>query len=140
MSSRVGTAIPASRSTAWSSAGVGFMRSIQTAFSGSATRSARATFFSEVSEGTYADNMKDSGAGDAAYQQDLARFWQALHDGHMPALHICGDRRAATWRWFGAAAALPKNQPKPTELAVKKTQPAFRSAARASKLWNCGRL
>src|SRR6267378_1597508 len=82
MSSRVGTAIPASRSTAWSSAGVGFTRSIQTAFSGNATRSAGATFFSEVSEGANTDNMKNSGAGYASTQQDLARFWQALHEGH----------------------------------------------------------
>src|SRR5712675_1307089 len=91
MSSRVGTAIPASRSTAWSSSGVGFTRSIQTAFSGNATRSAGATFFSEVSEGTNTDNMKNSGAGYASTQQDLARFWQALHDGLWPAIHICGS-------------------------------------------------
>jgi hypothetical protein len=44
------------------------------------------------------------------------------------------------WRWFGGAVALPKNQPKTTEFAVKKTQAASRSAAQASKLWNCDQL
>ena len=61
MSSRVGTAIPASRSTAWSSSAVGFTRSIQTAFSGNAARSGTGSFFREDSEGTYTDSMGNSG-------------------------------------------------------------------------------
>ena len=63
MSSRVGTAIPASRSTALSSAAVGFTRSIQTAVSGSAARSAAATFFSEDSEGTNTATWGTPGLG-----------------------------------------------------------------------------
>src|SRR5450631_2315017 len=61
MSSRVGTAIPARRSTALSSAAVGFSRSIQTALSGRAARSAAASFFSEVAEGMKTDSMEDLG-------------------------------------------------------------------------------
>src|ERR1700730_10254416 len=80
MSSRVGTAIPASRSTALSSAAVGFTRSIQTPPSGKTSRSVTAAFFREVSEGTNTENMKDSRQDRPANQQDLARFWQAFHD------------------------------------------------------------
>src|SRR5712671_2639164 len=80
MSSRVGTAIPASRSTALSSAAVGFTRSIQTAPSGKTPRSVTAAFFREVSEGTNTENMEDSGQDRPLNQQDLARFWQAFHD------------------------------------------------------------
>jgi hypothetical protein len=80
MSSRVGTAIPASRSTAWSSVAVGLTRSIQTAFSGSAARSGAATFFNEDSAGTNTENMENSGTGQVTHPTDLARFWQALHD------------------------------------------------------------
>ena len=61
MSSRVGTAMPASRSTALSSSGLGLTRSIQTAFSGNAARSAATAFFREKSEGTYTENMSNSG-------------------------------------------------------------------------------
>src|ERR1700722_2735479 len=60
MSSRVGTAIPASPSTAWSSSAVGLTMSIQTALCGSAARSGEAIFFSEESEGTNTENMEDS--------------------------------------------------------------------------------
>src|SRR5258706_4081578 len=101
MSSRVGTAIPASRSTARSSSAVGFTRSIQTAFSGNASASAKSTFFREDSEGTYTDNMRELRNGAAGLvstrllhasrysfrwknamgtQQDQTRFWQALDD------------------------------------------------------------
>jgi hypothetical protein len=58
MSSRVGTAIPAKRSTALSSAVVGFTRSIQTAVSGRAARSLTLVFFREASTGTNTENMK----------------------------------------------------------------------------------
>src|SRR5258708_14967310 len=78
MSSRVGTAIPASRSTARSSAAVGLTRSIQTAVSGSAERSAATAFFSEASAGMNTDNMGTPGLG-ASTQQDMPRLWQALH-------------------------------------------------------------
>src|SRR5882724_3636421 len=80
MSSRVGTAIPASRSTALSSAGVGFTRSIQTAPSGKVARSVTTAFFRQDSEGTNTENMKDSGPDSQFNQQDLARFWQGFHD------------------------------------------------------------
>src|SRR5689334_11352783 len=59
MSSRVGMATPASRSTARSSAWVGLTRSIQTAFSGSAAASAIATFLSAPSQGTKTENIRE---------------------------------------------------------------------------------
>src|SRR6185437_15838513 len=58
MSSRVGTAMPASRSTARSSSGVGLTRSTHTAVSGRDARSTEATFFSEASQGTYTESIK----------------------------------------------------------------------------------
>src|ERR1700761_4207648 len=61
MSSRVGTAIPASRSTALSSAAVGFTRSIQTALSGRCSSSVMVAFFSDDSVGTNTENMQNSG-------------------------------------------------------------------------------
>ena len=63
MSSRVGTAIPASRSTPRSSSIVGFNRSIQTALSGNAAGSAAGSFFRVDSEGTNTENMGNSGTG-----------------------------------------------------------------------------
>src|SRR5215204_7402341 len=63
MSSRVGTAIPASRSTARSSSSVGFNRSIQTALSGNAAGSVAGSFLREDSEGTNTENMGNSGTG-----------------------------------------------------------------------------
>src|SRR5436190_22105325 len=63
MSSRVGTAIPASRSTALSSSAVGLTRSIQTAVSGSEARSTATAFLSEKSEGTKTENILNSGTG-----------------------------------------------------------------------------
>src|SRR4030088_1213112 len=80
MSSRVGTAISASRSTALSSAAVGLTRSIHTAFPGNAFTSSAGTFFSEDSEGTNTDNMEDSSPQNIPTQQELARFWQAVRD------------------------------------------------------------
>src|ERR1700679_2499353 len=105
MSSRVGTAMPANPSTAWSSSAVGLTMSIQTALCGSAARSGEAIFFSEESEGTNTENMENSRtrheqqeqAGDPT-QQDLARFWQALHD-RPP--RICGGSMATTRLRFG---------------------------------------
>src|SRR6266540_826999 len=75
MSSRVGTAIPASRSTPRSSSIVGFNRSIQTALSGNAAGSAAGSFFRVDSEGTNTENMGNSGTG----RQSLvsARFLDA---------------------------------------------------------------
>jgi hypothetical protein len=70
MSSRVGTAMPASPSTALSSAAVGLTMSIQTALSGSAARSMAVAFFREDSEGTNTANMKGLRTGQAPYQQD----------------------------------------------------------------------
>ena len=61
MSSLVGTAMPASPSTAWSSSAVGLIMSIQTAVSGNALRSTEVAFFSEESEGTNTENMGISG-------------------------------------------------------------------------------
>src|ERR1700733_13084344 len=107
MSSRVGTAMPASPSTAWSSSAVGLTMSIQTALCGSAARSGETIFFSEESEGTITENMENSRtrkeqAGDPT-QQDLARFWQALHD-RPP--RICGGPMATTRLRFGEAIPL----------------------------------
>src|ERR1700721_1732982 len=119
MSSRVGTAIPESRPTALSSAAVGFTRSIQTALSGSAARSPAAAFFSEVSAGTNTDSMGTPGASTRATQQDLPRFWQALHD---PDINRRSIFVAAKWLWRGpdsaAMARLPKNQPQGKQFAA----------------------
>ena len=80
-----------------------------------------ATFFSEESEGTKTENMENSGTGTATItQQDLARFWQALHDRRI-------NRRstfvAARWQprhgRFGSRAHLPKNQPEAQHLRQK---------------------
>src|SRR5215475_607055 len=79
MSSRVGTAIPASRSTALSSSAVGLTRSIQTALSGSAARSTATAFLSEKSEGTKTENIHNSGTGYLVHN-GIARFWQGLDD------------------------------------------------------------
>src|ERR1700687_1778432 len=140
MSSRVGTAIPASRSTARSSAALGLTRSIQTALSGNLARSSGAAFFSEDSAGTNTDNMEHSATGHAKpTQQDLARFWQALHDRRTNRRSIFV---AAGWRQGGidsaAAARLPKNEPKSEGFAAKKTQPGCRNAGSESKVWNYG--
>src|SRR5579862_1933906 len=58
MSSRVVTAIPASRSTARSSAAVGLTRSIQTALFGRSERSSITAFFRADSVGTNTENMR----------------------------------------------------------------------------------
>src|SRR5471030_2575441 len=120
MSSQVGTAIPASRSTALSSSAVGLTRSIQTALSGSAARSFSAIFFSEDSARTYTDNMGAPELGRRLTQQDLARFWQALDDApvHRRSIFV-----AAEWLWRGADSAAaplcPKMSPKPESLRQK---------------------
>src|SRR6187431_3397516 len=118
MSSRFGTAIPASRSTARSSSVVGFNRSIQTVLSGNSAGSAAGSFFRAESEGTNTENMGNSGtrqqsvvlprSHDAnryhfartSYQHPavLPRFWQALHDGALA-------RRPNMWPRGGVGAA-----------------------------------
>src|ERR1700681_3671504 len=99
MSSRVGTAMPASRSTALSSAALGLTRSIHTALSGNMVRSVTAVFFRQDSEGTNTENMKGSGVDRPINQQGLARFWQAFHDRQTnPRGGICGDPMAGGWR------------------------------------------
>src|SRR5271163_996975 len=131
MSSRVGTAIPASASTAWSSAAVGFTRSIQTALSGSAESSGDASFFKENSEGTNTENMENptpgmtprlsTTTGHATTQQDLARFWQALYGQR---IHRRSIFMAARGRQDGADSAAtpvyPKMPQKVREPAAKK--------------------
>src|SRR5689334_5327928 len=85
MSSRVGTAMPASFSTALSSACVGLTRSTQTALSGNAARSSTEAFLSEDSFlredswGTNTESMGNSGRH-APSQTGIARFWQADDD------------------------------------------------------------
>ena len=80
MSSRVGTAMPASFSTARSSAAVGLTRSTQTALSGSLEVSSIFAFLSEVSEGTNTENMGTPGGAGLAFW-DLAQFARAFDDG-----------------------------------------------------------
>jgi hypothetical protein len=74
-------------------------------------------------------------------QQDLARFWQELHD---PSINERCTFVAAGWQQSGtdsaAAARLLKNEPKTATLAAKRTQPTCRSAAEASKVWNYERF
>jgi len=94
MSSRVGTAIPANPSTAWSSAAVGLNMSIQTALSGRAP--AESIFLSDESEGTNTENMESSRTGREIQQQDLARFGQELHGGAGAPPRICGSPTAGT--------------------------------------------
>src|ERR1700733_9115452 len=110
--------------------------SIQTAVSGNALRSMEAAFFSEESEGTNPENMGDSGTGRATTtQQDLARFWQALHDGDVNRRRFA----AARWRQGGgdsaARALLPKNETEHHRVEAKKTQPTSRIAGEPSKHW-----
>jgi hypothetical protein len=72
-----------------------------------------------------------------ARQQDLARFWQTLHD---PGINELCTFVAAGWQQSGtdsaAVARLPINKPKTATLAAKRTQPTSRSAAEPSKVWN----
>jgi hypothetical protein len=83
--------------------------------------------------------MENSRLSRRAYQQDLARFWQALHDRR---INVPSTFAAAKWQQRGAdsaaAAGLPKNTPKTATLAAKKTQAASRIAGEASKFWNYG--
>src|SRR4051794_6825647 len=103
MSSRVGTAIPASRSTAWSSSVVGFTRSIQTAFSGNETASATSTFFREGSEGTYTDNMDNSGNRADRTGRDSGK--RLMTGALTPHPHL--------WRWGGGSVAVIRQQRQP---------------------------
>src|SRR6516164_10093091 len=64
MSSRVGTAIPAHRSTVLSSAWVGLTKSTHTALSGSTARSSMVALLREASEGTNTEDMQNSGRTD----------------------------------------------------------------------------
>src|SRR6185437_5816264 len=77
MSSRVGTAIPASFSTALSSTWVGLKRSIHTALSGSFARSSQEAFFREPSEGTKTESMGHSGQEMERSQTGRGRLLQA---------------------------------------------------------------
>jgi hypothetical protein len=86
--------------------------------------------------------MEDSGTGrEKPTQQELARFWQALHGLRInePCTFV-----AAGWQQSGtdsaAWARLPKIMPKTATLAAKKTQPTCRNAAEASKVWNFERF
>src|SRR5438477_11475899 len=124
MSSRVGTAIPASRSTALSSAAVGLTRSIQTAVSGSLERSGAATFFSEDSEGTKTANMGDSRRARQPTQQEFARFWQAVHKPHSPASPLGGQMAARR----PDSAAIARLSMASQDFAAKMTQERCRSA------------
>src|SRR5665213_958230 len=137
MSSRVGTAIPASRSTALSSAAVGLTRSIQTASSGSASISTAAAFFKELSTGTNTDSMKNSETRHA--------HPTGLGSGLASRLLIAGQPFvAAGWPQHGTDSAaqtgLPGNETQAAITAAKKTQPPSRSAGDASKVWNYDRF
>ena len=103
----------------------------------SSSRSASTSFFREVSEGKNTDSIEDSRPSIWLTQQDLARFWQALHD---RPVNLPSGFAATGWRRRGAdsaaGAALPKNQPENGKIAAKKTQPASRIAGQASKRWN----
>src|SRR5215217_7849231 len=112
MSSLVGTAIPASRSTALSSAAVGFTRSIQTALSGSPA-SSTATFFSEDTEGTKTASMGDSGRAREPTQQELARFWQALHHGHTHPVHLAPEYWSLRRIWRNLASYATRSPERP---------------------------
>jgi hypothetical protein len=70
-------------------------------------------------------------------QQDLVRFWQAIHDGD-----VIRHREFAADRWqqggddSAAEAPLPKNETETARHAAKKTQRAYRCARQASGHWN----
>src|SRR5215475_6470862 len=121
MSSRVGTAMPASFSTALSSAHVGLKRSIQTAPSGSLARSLAETFFREDSEGTNTESMGHSGRHFVTHQQ-LPRFWQVSDDGIVNyRFAFVASAGPQVGMDLAIRAGLPKNQPKTDPLAAKKT-------------------
>jgi hypothetical protein len=84
------------------------------------------------------ENMENSEIGAELTKADLARFWQVLHDGlsRPLAFGAAGGQERAQVRYL--LQVCPKNQPKTAPLAAKKPQPAFRSAAWDSELWNCG--
>src|SRR5215212_646315 len=117
MSSLVGTAIPASRSTALSSAAVGFTRSIQTALSGSPA-SSTATFFSEDTEGTKTASMGGLRESTRATQPELARFLQAVHHGHTHPVHLAPEYWSLRRIWRNLAS-YPTRSPERPEFCGK---------------------
>src|SRR5258708_4579749 len=112
MSSRVGTAIPASRSTAWSSSAVGFTRSIQTAFSGNEAAPATAAFFREASEGTYTDNRGNS-------EKRGRKYWTRSGRDSMTGV-LTADPRL--WRWGGGTVTVIRQQYQPCPKINRKPQ------------------
>jgi hypothetical protein len=76
-----------------------------------------------------------------AHQQDLARFWQVLHD---PGINEPCTFVAAGWQQSGTDSAavvrMPKIKPKTATLAAKRTQLTCRNAAEPSKVWNYERF
>src|SRR3954447_12449261 len=108
MSSRVGTAIPASRSTALSSSDVGLTRSIQTALSGSAARSAATAFFSEKSEGTNTENIGKLRKRAVNAPKGLSSILASAHDG----INRRSTIMAAKWQPGGAGPAILADPPK----------------------------
>ena len=93
-----------------------------------------------IRQGTYTESMGNSGTGAVfvltrfltqnrhltslenamATQRHLTRFWQALDDGALTAVHICGDGAAQAWPRFGGSPSLPRNQPEPQYLRHKR--------------------
>src|SRR3974390_3939394 len=94
MSSRVGTAIPASRSTALSSAALGLTRSTQTAPSGRLARSP-VTFFSEDSAGTNTDSIENSVATGTDIERHDPEIWfprqQITGEAFLRIMHVRDD-------------------------------------------------
>src|SRR5262249_27153109 len=118
MSSRVGTAIPASRSTALSSAAVGLNRSTQTALSGSLDKSSMVTFLREVSEGTNTENMGTPGGTGLTFW-DLAQLGRGLMTVlfNRP-LHFVALRGRHRGTDSARPRALPKKQPESENVAA----------------------
>ena len=126
MSSRVGTAIPASRSTALSSSG-GRLDEVDPdrAFRQRGEIDGDGFLQREVRKGRTPRTWRSSGNQAAARrttQQDLARFWQALMTGGINRpVHICGGQMAAAWRRFGGRGrSAQKCSRKPQKLRQKR--------------------
>jgi hypothetical protein len=81
--------------------------------------------------------MQTSEIGAKTTKADLARFWQALHDGRA---NCSLAFVAAGWRERGvesaAVAVLLKNQPNGAPLAAKKPQLAAAMRDGTLSLWN----
>jgi hypothetical protein len=78
-------------------------------------------FFNEESDGTYTESMGNSGKGTHLTQQDLARFWQALHDADT--IRRCRLAAAAAAGWAdsgGGSPPCPKINRKPRCLRQKR--------------------